>query len=54
MAIIEIDKTKKKVELYSSEIDEIIDNLERTPHNIFEFLNYKKLIKKLKAGKKIK
>ena len=41
-------KEEKIVKLTKSEIDKIIDELERTEHNIFVFLHYDKLIKKLK------
>lgn len=41
------EPTKIKLELISNEIEAIIDELERAPHNIFEHLNYKKLIDKL-------
>ena len=44
-------KEEKIIKLTQSEIDLIIEELERTPHNCFEFLNYNKLIKKLKEKK---
>lgn len=40
--------TKVKLELKSNEIEAIIDELERAPYNLYKFLNYDKLIKKLK------
>lgn len=40
--------TKVKLELMSDEIEIIIDELERAPHNIYMFLNYKKLVEKLR------
>lgn len=42
----------KMVRLTQSEIDIIIEELERTEHNIFIFMNYDKLIVKLKSGGK--
>ena len=42
---------KKKVELTQAEIDKIIEELERTEHNLFVYLQYDKLIKKLKEEK---
>jgi len=41
-------KKKLKVELTVQEIEDIIDELERTQHNIFTFMNYNKIIEKLK------
>jgi len=49
--VIMAEPTKVKLELMSDEINEIIDELERVPHNIYEFMNYAKLIKKLKQAK---
>ena len=37
-----------KVELTRREIDLLIDELERAPYNVFVFLSYKDIIKKLK------
>ncbi len=51
MIIIESMNKSRKIELTEQEIQLIIDELERVPHNIFEFLNYKKLINKLKNDK---
>jgi len=50
MALIPTDYYTKnvKVEITQSEIQAIIEELERVPHNIFTFMNYAKLIKKLK------
>ena len=39
--------TKIKFELMSNEIEQIIDELNRIPQNMFEYFNYKKLIEKL-------
>lgn len=44
----EYSKGKVHLELINAEIDCIIEELERCPHNIFEFLNYKEIISKLK------
>lgn len=41
-------KKEKIVKLTQQEIDMIIDALGREPHNIYIFLGYDKLIKKLK------
>ena len=38
----------------SNEIEEIKDELERAPHNIFEFMNYEKIVKKLNKALKEK
>lgn len=43
-------KAEKNIKLNQAEIDIIIDELERTDFNIFTFLNYDKIIKKLKGG----
>ena len=44
------EPTKIKLELMSNEIEAIIDELERVPHIAYEFMNYGKLIKKLKKS----
>ena len=44
-------KEEKEIKLTQSEIDMVIEELERAPHNIFTFLNYDKLIKKLGGEK---
>ena len=41
-------KKKLKVELTAQEIESIIDELGRIPHNIFDFMKYDKLIAKLR------
>ena len=46
----EYNTEEKNVKLTQSEIDLIIDELERTEHNIYTFLNYEDLIKKLKES----
>jgi len=42
---------EKEIKLTQSEIDLIIEELERTEHNLFLYLNYDKIINKLKGGK---
>ena len=42
---------KKLIELTQADIDIIIEELERTEYNIYTFMNYDKLIAKLKGGK---
>jgi len=39
---------KIKLELMSNEIESIIDELSRTSHNIYEHLEYDKIVKKLR------
>ena len=48
------EPTKIKLELMSNEVEAIRDELERAPYNVFKFMNYKKIIKKLNeaGGKK--
>jgi len=41
-------KKELNIKLTEAEIDMIIEELERTEHNLYTFLNYEKLIKKLK------
>lgn len=41
-------KEEKNIKLTQSEIDLIIDELERTEHNNFTFLGYDKIIDKLR------
>jgi len=41
------EPVKIKLELMSNEIEEIIDELKRTEHNIYEMLDYRNLIEKL-------
>ena len=41
------DSQIRNVKLTGDEIELIIEELERVPHNLYEFLNYEKLIKKL-------
>lgn len=45
-------KKEKNIKLTQAEIDMIVDELERTEHNIFVFLSYDKLINKLKRRAK--
>ena len=42
---------EKNVKLTQADIDIIIEELERTEYNIYTFMNYDKLIAKLKGGK---
>ena len=51
MAIIIPDDKIRNVKLTGDEITWIIEALESSPHNIFEFLNYKDIIKKLKGAR---
>lgn len=39
-----------KLELMSNEIEMIIEELERVPHNLYVYLDYGSLIKKLKEA----
>jgi hypothetical protein len=48
MIIPEEDNKEIEVKLTKSEIDLIIEELERAPHNCYNFLNYDKIINKLK------
>lgn len=43
---------KIKLELMSNEIEYIIDELERTEHNIYIFFNYENIIDKLRKALK--
>ena len=43
---------KVKLELMSDEIEMLIEELERVPYNIFTFMQYDKLIEKLKEANK--
>jgi hypothetical protein len=51
--IIPEDYYKKEINIFltQAEIEEIIECLSREQHNIFEFLNFEKIIKKLKKKK---
>jgi len=42
---------EKNVKLTQIEIDTIIDELKRTEHNIFVFMDYEKIINKLEGKK---
>ena len=44
-------KKEKQINLTEAEIDRIIEELERAPHNIFKFYSYDGMIKKLKRGR---
>jgi len=39
---------KIKIELNTDEIQIIIDELERVSHSVYKFMNYQKLVNKLK------
>ena len=54
MTIIQADNKIRKVESTGDEISLIIEELDRQPHNIYEFLNYDKIIEKLKSSMKDK
>lgn len=45
-----VDPNKVKLELWSNEIERIIEELNRVPHNVFEFMNYEILVDKLKTA----
>lgn len=47
MVVIIPNNKIRNVKLTGDEIELIIEELERQPHNIYVFLNYKKIIKKL-------
>ena len=51
MTIIIPDKKIRNVKLTGDEIDFIIEEIERVPHNIFVFLHFEEIIKKLKKAK---
>lgn len=50
MAVIIEDKKPRNVKLLVSEIEEIIRCLKSQPNDLYEFLNYGKLIKKLEKS----
>ena len=51
MVVIIPDGKVRNVKLTGDEITWIIEALESSPHNIFEFLNYKDIVKKLKDAR---
>lgn len=51
MAVIEPDNKIRNAKLTGDEITLLVDELERVPHNVFEFFNYNRIIKKLKDAK---
>ena len=51
MVVIMKDDKIRNVKLTGDEIDEIIDELGRVSHNVYAFMSYDKLIKKLKEAK---
>ncbi len=51
MVIIKADTTEKLVKLTVDEINMIIEELERQPYNVYNFINYYGVIKKFKDAK---
>ena len=45
--VIMMEPIKVKLELMSDEIEAIIEELNRAPHTIYQFMDYEKIIKKL-------
>lgn len=52
MVIIEPNNKIRIVRLTRDEINLLIEELERQPYNVYKFLNYKKIIRKLKEALK--
>jgi len=50
--MITLPPKKIKIELMSNEIQNIIEELERAPHDVFVLLDYDNLIEKLKRSLK--
>lgn len=50
MVVIQVDNEIRNVKLTIGEISLIIEELERQPHNVYEFLNYSKIIEKLRVS----
>jgi len=48
MVIIQTDDKIRNVKLTGDEISMIIEELKRQPHNVYEFMNYEKIIGKFK------
>ena len=48
MVVIIQDNEIRNVKLTGDEITMIIEELERQPHNIYEFMGYEKIVKKFK------
>lgn len=48
------DEKEFEVKLTQAEIDVIKEELKRTEHNIYEFLNYKSIINKLQSPQELK
>lgn len=51
MVVIIPDKKIRNVKLTGDELDVIIEELERIPHNVFTFFDFGKTIKKLKEAR---
>lgn len=51
MVFIKADNKIRNVKLTGDEINRIVDELERVSHNVFEFMQYGELIKKLREAK---
>jgi hypothetical protein len=47
--IVQEPPRKIKLELFSNEIEQIIEELERVPYNLYVYFGYGSLIKKLKS-----
>lgn len=52
MIAIASDDKVINVKLTENEIDLIVDELGRVPHNVFGFMNYDKIVDKLKKVRK--
>jgi len=48
MTLIQQDNTIRNVKLTKNEIEIIIEELGQQPHSVYEYLNYEKIINKLK------
>jgi len=51
MVIIKSDKKTRNIKLTENEIQLIVEELERIPHNVYQFLNFEKIIEKLNGDK---
>ena len=54
MVVIDMEKAKEEVnvKLTRSDIEELIRCMEDSPHGVFEFMGYDKIVKKLKEAQK--
>ena len=50
MTLIQQDNKIKTIKLTKNEIEIIIEELGQQPHSVYEYLNYEKIINKLKDG----